>query len=184
MQKLGMLALGSALAFGFWVVATSTATAEVDSNDPRIALADQCDPATFPNGLCMATPHKADVTFGEFGALLFSPLIATVVGHPAWRFEPSYLDVRSAHKLRVTNTGGENHTFTEVAAFGGGFVPALNGAGVAGKVPLTPAPACVPPPGTTIVGPGTTVEIKGLSPGVHAFQCCIHPWMRAVVTVD
>src|ERR1051326_568403 len=91
------------------------------------------------------------------------PLITTVVGHPAWRFEPSYLDVRSGHQLRVTNTGGENHTFTEVAAFGGGVVPPFNGVGAAGKVPLTPAAVCVPPPGTTIVGPGSTVEIKGLS---------------------
>jgi hypothetical protein len=66
----------------------------------------------------MATPHTGEVTFAEFGALLFSPLIATVVGHPAWRFEPSYVELRSGHTLRVTNNGGENHTFTEVAAFG------------------------------------------------------------------
>jgi plastocyanin len=184
MRKLSMLAIGLALVIVSWTIATNSATAQVDSNDARISLADQCDPATFPSGLCMATPHRADVTFGEFGALLFSPLIATVVGHPAWRFEPSYLDVRSGHQLRVTNNGGENHTFTEVAAFGGGFVPPLNGVGAAGKVPLTPAAACVPPPGTTIVGPGSTVEIKGLSSGVHTFQCCIHPWMRAVVTVE
>src|SRR5436309_15385143 len=105
MRKLGTLAFGLALAFGFWAIATSTATAQVDSNDPRIALADQCDPATFPSGLCVATPHRANVTFGEFGALLFSPLIATVVGHPAWRFEPSYLDVKSGHALRGTNSG-------------------------------------------------------------------------------
>jgi hypothetical protein len=49
---------------------------------------------------------------------------------------------------------------------------------------LTPAPACVPPPGTAIVTPGNTMPIAGLSPGVHSFQCCIHPWMRAVVTVE
>jgi hypothetical protein len=28
------------------------------------------------------------------------------------------------------------------------------------------------------------IQIKGLSPGVHKFQCCIHPWMRAVVDVE
>ena len=31
---------------------------------------------------------------------------------------------------------------------------------------------------------GGTVEINQLSPGVHKFQCCIHPWMRAVVDVE
>jgi plastocyanin len=184
MQKLAVLAVGLAVAFGFWALVSTNATAQVNSDDPRIALADQCDPATFPSGLCVATPHTGEVTFAEFRGLLFSPLIATVVGHPAWRFEPSYLELRSGHTLRVTNNGGENHTFTEVVAFGGGFVPALNGVGVAGKVPLTAAAACAPPPGTAIVAPGSTMEITGLPPGVHSFQCCIHPWMRAVVTVE
>ena len=184
MQKLGVLAAGLALAVGFWALVSTNATAQVNSDDPRIALADQCDPATFPSGLCVATPHTGAVTFAEFGALLFSPLIATVVGHPAWRFEPSFVDLKSGHTLRVTNNGGENHTFTEVTAFGGGFVPPLNGVGVPGKVPLTPAAACVPPPGTAIVAPGSTMPITGLSPGVHSFQCCIHPWMRAVVNVE
>lgn len=184
MRKICLLAIGLFVLVGFWTIESSSASAQVNSDDPRIALADQCDPATFPNGLCVATPHRADVTFGQFGALLFSPLIATVVGHPAWHFEPSFVGLRSGHTLRVTNTGGENHTFTEVAAFGGGFVPPLNGVGAVGKVPLIPAAACVPPPGTAIVTPGSTMAINGLSPGVHTFQCCIHPWMRAVVTVE
>ena len=85
--------------------------------------------------------------------------------------------------VRVTNVGGEDHTFTEVTEFGGGFVPPLNGVGgPAGTVPLVPAAACLEQPG--IVAPGDTVQIKGLSPGVHKFQCCIHPWMRAVVDVE
>lgn len=184
MQKLGVPAVGLALALGFWALVSANVQAQINSDDPRIALADQCDPATFPTGLCVASPHTGDVTFAQFRSLLFSPLIATVVGHPAWRFEPSWVELRSGHTLRVTNSGGENHTFTEVAAFGGGFVPPLNGVGVAGKVPLTPAAACVPPPGTAIVVPGSTMEITGLSAGVHSFQCCIHPWMRAVVTVE
>ena len=35
-----------------------------------------------------------------------------------------------------------------------------------------------------VVGPGNAVQIKGLFPGMHKFQCCIHPWMRAVVDVE
>jgi hypothetical protein len=27
------------------------------------------------------------------------------------------------------------------------------------------------------------VQLKGLSAGNHKFQCCIHPWMRAIVKV-
>jgi hypothetical protein len=34
------------------------------------------------------------------------------------------------------------------------------------------------------VTPGNTMSITGLSPGVHTFQCCIHPWMRAAVNVQ
>ncbi|HEV3330525.1 MAG TPA: hypothetical protein VG096_06070 [Bryobacteraceae bacterium] len=184
MRKAGLLALGLAVAVGFWAIENTRAKAEEGDDDPRIALADQCDPATFPSGLCVATNRPDHVTFAEFNALLFSPLIATVVGHPAWTFAPASVDIRSGQTLRVTNTGGEGHTFTEVTAFGGGFVPPLNGVGAAGKTPLTPASACAPPPGTTVVGPGTTVTITGLSPGVHIYQCCIHPWMRAVVTVE
>jgi len=118
-------------------------------------------------------------------ALLFSPLSATVVGHPAWRFEPSYLDVRAGQSLRVTNSGGEGHTFTEVAAFGGGSIPALNGVGgPAGTVPLVPAGQCPANPALlSVVAPGDTIAIK-LPEGVHKFQCCIHPWMRAVVDVE
>jgi hypothetical protein len=28
------------------------------------------------------------------------------------------------------------------------------------------------------------MEIALLSPGNHRFQCCIHPWMRALIKVD
>ena len=27
------------------------------------------------------------------------------------------------------------------------------------------------------------VEVDNLTPGNHKFQCCIHPWMRAIVKV-
>ena len=86
MQKLGVLAVGLALAVGFWALVSANVQAQINSDDPRIALADHGDPATFPTGLCVATPHTGAVTLAEFGALLFSPLIATVVGHPAWRY--------------------------------------------------------------------------------------------------
>jgi plastocyanin len=187
MQKLAILASGLALLVGLWVTWTKVATAQVHSNDPKVAMVDNCDPTTFNAaigpGTCAATPHEHDTTFAEFIGLLFSPLAANVIGHPAWNFAPGYISTRAGQTVRVTNAGGEDHTFTEVAAFGGGFVPALNGVGgPAGTVPLVEAGACLASP--EVVPSGSTVQIKGLSPGVHKFQCCIHPWMRAVVDVE
>ena len=187
MQKLAILASGLAVLVSLWVSWTKVATAQVNSNAPNIAMRDNCDPTTFNAavgpGTCAATPHQLDTTFAEFIGLLFSPLATNVIGHPAWQFAPGYISIKAGQIVRVTNAGGEDHTFTEVTAFGGGFVPPLNGVGgPAGTVPLVEADACIASPG--IIAPGNTVPIAGLTPGVHKFQCCIHPWMRAVVDVE
>jgi len=185
MQKLAILATGLVVLVGFtW---TSVATAQVNSNNPTVRLVDNCDPATFNAaigpGTCLPSPHRFDTTFAEFLGLLFSPLATNVIGHPAWNFSPGYISIPAGHTLRVKNAGGEGHTFTEVTDFGGGFVPALNGVGgPAGTVPLDAAGACLA--GPAVVAPGHAVRITGLSPGVHKFQCCIHPWMRSVVDVE
>jgi hypothetical protein len=74
----------------------------------------------------------------------------------------------------VANLGGRLHTFTPVAQFGGGRVPPLN-------IGLTVAPECA---STAFdVAPGDRLELSGLSAGNHRYQCCIHPWMRAMVKV-
>ena len=185
MRKLALLASVLALLVGLRMTGPKVAMAQVNSDDPKVALVDNCDPATFNAaipGVCATTPHGHDTTFQEFRGFLFSPLATNIIGHPAWQFSPGHISVRAGQTVRVTNAGGEGHTFTEVAAFGGGFVPPLNGVGgPPGTVPLVPAPACQK---ATIVASGDTVQIQGLSPGVHKFQCCIHPWMRAVVTVE
>src|SRR5215510_7058303 len=113
MRRLRMLVYGLTVLAGLWAMGATIAKAQVKSQDPRIALVDNCDPNTFPGGLCVTLPRSSDVTFAEFLAQLFSPLIKTVVGHPSWRFEPSYLDLRAGQTLRITNSGGEAHTFTE-----------------------------------------------------------------------
>jgi len=183
MRKLRMLAYGLAALAGVWAIGTTIAQAQVKSHDPRVALADNCDPITFnavlgPN-VCVG---RGDTTFAEFLAVLFSPLIdnsKVFVGHPAWRFEPSSLDIRVGHTLRVTNSGGEEHTFTEVVNYGGGSIVVLNGADV------TRAPECpANPANLVVVAQGHTVAVTGLSPGPHKFMCCIHPWMRAVIDVE
>ena len=108
--------------------------------------------------------------------LLTSPRSLSTVGHPAWRNEPSYLDIESGKTVAVTNAGGRLHTLTEVAQFGGGRVPPLN-------VGLTPAPECLLP-STTDVAPGASMRISNLGVGIHRFQCCIHPWMRELIAVS
>lgn len=157
--------------------------AQVNSNDPRISIMDDCDPTAFPPGGCLLGSHEGDVTPAGFGALLHSPLYPTVVGHPSWRNEPSYLSVALGKTVKVKNDGGRVHTFTKVASFGGGFVPPLNGVGVPGKVPLIPAPECAPPPVSVLVVPGDSIEVKELAAGTYTYQCCIHPWMRATINV-
>jgi plastocyanin len=124
---------------------------------------------------------NGDVTLAEFNDLLSSPLSEfTVVGHPSWRNEASYLTVRLGRTVHVRNEGGRGHTFTEVAEFGGGRVPPLRDG-------LTVAPECTLSPGgvdPTALDPGDRLELRELGPGLHLFQCCIHPWMRAAIRVE
>jgi len=149
-----------------------------DDQNRKIQIRDDCDPtdpAWAPTGGC--TLKGGAVNFAEFGLLLFSPLSAgSPIGHPAWRMDPTYVRIDPNDTLRVTNTGGRHHTFTEVAQFGGGFVGGLNGT-------LLVAPEC-PPAASAQLAPGDTVNIHSLSVGDHRFQCCIHPWMRMLVKVE
>ena len=83
----------------------------------------------------------------------------------------------------IENRGGEDHTFTEVAQFGGGVVGVLNG--LSGNP--VPAPECLGPldiihAGEVVEGP--TAGSSNLPVGIHRFQCCIHPWMRTVIEVS
>lgn len=149
-----------------------------DEDNRKIAIRDNCDPtdpAWAPTGGCLL--RRGDVRVAEFSALLRSPLTipanASLIGHPAWRNDPSYLSVEQGKSVRVINEGGRVHTFTEVAAFGGGRVPPLS-------IALTPAPEC---PNAVNIAPGERVNLNVLPLGIHKYQCCIHPWMRAVVNV-
>ena len=153
--------------------------ASVASATGKIAAVDYCDPddaAWAPTGGCLL--KEGDVTLAEFNSLLTSMFSPAVVGHPGWAFEPSFVEVAPDEKLRVRNEGGRMHTFTEVAAFGGGFVPPLS-------IGLLQAPECAAAAnGPTVLPAGEQLELRGLAEGNHLFQCCIHPWMRAMVRVE
>ncbi len=168
---LALLVIGIvvALLVGPWRMGTVRA-----AENNEVAVLDDCDPTDptwAPTGGCAL--EKGDVNFNEFFALVPSPLSLATVGHPAWRNQPSYLKVEPNETVKVTNKGGRGHTFTEVAAFGGGRVPPLN-------LGLKPAPECA---AATDLSPGASMEVAGLSVGNHRFQCCIHPWMRALIKV-
>jgi hypothetical protein len=180
--------------FALWTALSPT---QVDANNRvvRIALEDDCDtndPAwDNADGSEGCVLKRGTVTRAEFnffsvltpgtppGPPPGTPLAAAVIGHPSWRFDPGYLAVEAGQRLRVRNEGGRGHTFTEVASFGGGFVPPL-------RFGLAPAPAClaIASDPTQVLAPGARTDVSELAPGIHQFQCCIHSWMRTVVKVS
>jgi plastocyanin len=149
-------------------------------NDDKVALVDDCDPDADWGavGGCQRNHNDGNVTLAEFNLLVASPLSINpvFVGHPSWRIEPGYLTVELGDGVRVRNLGGRNHTFTRVAQFGAGVVPQLSAG-------FNPAPECAT---REVVAPGDRSEVAGLSAangGVNRYQCCFHPWMRAVIKV-
>jgi len=160
-----------ALLVTFWALGVSDAAAT------NVKIQDECDPATFNAvglGVICDPSFDGGVTFPEFASFL-SP---SAFGHPAWRFNAPYLEVQPSETLQIKNNGGEDHTFTEVSAFGGGRVDALNS-----PLGLTPRPECAADVAPSL-HPGDSVQLKGLSEGQHLFECCIHPWMHAVIDVQ
>ena len=157
-----------------------------------ISIRDFCDPATFnanpPAGIGPGTCIRDDnvsVNGSEKLAGFFAEL-GQEKSAGAWRFNPDRVKTEEGVNLTLVSRGGETHTFTRVAEFGGGFVPPLN---AASGNPV-PRPECaqvvngqlVPQPpsanniflehGETEPGPRIVGDEEA------KFQCCIHPWMR------
>lgn len=143
-------------------------------------ISDDCDPATFNavlgDGACVG---NGKTTFDEFIGEL-----AATQAVKAWNIKPDKARMNVGRTTTIENRGGEVHTFTKVADFGGGFVPDLNG--LSGNP--VPAPECLNfgailfiPAGATAEGP--TAGSSDLPVGTSRFQCCIHPWQRTVVEV-
>ena len=154
-----------------------TAIADDGGMTRTVRIEDRCEPTSFNAaigaGTCVPNEH-GDVTFGEF----LEELNPADFGDDHWRFSRENFSVEKGERVALTNPGGEAHTFTEVAAFGGGCVEDLNGPlGLTGL----DGPAC----GAAFAGiilPGAKVTLPALSPGQHKFICVIHPWMRSTVT--
>jgi plastocyanin len=147
----------------------------VGGSERVVTMTDACDPTTFNEavepGTCV---RNGGVTFDKF--------VEELTKHAeigAWHFAPATMTAEKGQTIVAFNRGGEVHTFTEVAEFGGGVVGFLNDLA---KTPNV-AKECPKLEDDDFVAPGTTYREELDEAGVHKFQCCIHPWMRATVTV-
>lgn len=138
-----------------------------------VALMDACDPesfnAAFGPGTCI---RNGGVTLEKFIEQLEKHQRAG-----GWFQAPKLMSAKVGDDLLAVNRGGEVHTFTEVAQFGGGFIDFLN---QLTGTPI-PAPECLTLEGGDFVPPGGTFPESVSGPGQVHFQCCIHPWMRTTV---
>jgi plastocyanin len=171
-----MVRRGSILAAaGSLLLTLAWSTSALASAEHRtVQMLDACDGPSFNavigDGACS---RAGGVTFDKFIGQL-----GAMGSAPAWRFSPTSMRIAAGSEIDAYNKGGEFHTFTEVANFGGGCVPELNAV-----LGLTPVPECANPAlfGTTGAAPGGEVETGSLPAGTHKFQCLIHPWMRTTV---
>jgi plastocyanin len=178
--KFGLIA-GSLLFAG----ATNALAQKNENENPpsvaQIVALDECDPVTF--NAALGAGFCKNVTLGAFTKLpdLFAKAKAGTPD-PGWDFEPDTLHIKKGATLIVVDQGGEPHTFTEVAQFGGGFIPGLNAPGE-NTVPECAGGFSKVAVAKTRILQGSHVQITGLSQGEHLFECCIHPWMRVKVEV-
>src|SRR5690242_2676203 len=147
----------------------------------QIVALDECDPSTF--NAALGPGFCRNVALGASTKLpdLFAKA-ASGAPDPAWDFEPDAVRVREGTLLSVVNQGGEPHTFTEVASFGGGFIPGLNAPGENTVDECSGGFSNLAVAKTRILQ-GSELKLGDLPRGKHRFQCCIHPWMRMEVDV-
>jgi plastocyanin len=156
------------------LAARATAAASIRSTI-SVNLHDACDPASFDAAVGPGTcVRNGGMKFGQFVAELTKHQEAG-----AWHFAPPTFTANVGQTIVARNLGGEVHTFTEVTEFGGGIIPFLND--LSGTPDI--ADGCKALEDDDFVSPGTTYSAPIALPGTHKFQCCIHPWMRSVVTV-
>lgn len=142
------------------------------STSRQVSMMDACSPS-FNDFIAPGTCSRP-------GGVFFLDFIAQLERNQfagAWHNAPSQTDAWLGDSLVAVNKGGEVHTFTRVASFGGGSVPMLNALSHAGLE----VQECMDE--KTIVFPGGTDSETLDQAGELKFQCCIHPWMRTTVLV-
>jgi plastocyanin len=151
--------------------------ASAGASHRNVQILDACDPATFNAAL----GDGACVRKG--GGVKFETFIDQLIAKgeaPAWRFSPGQLKLDAGGTITARNKGGEFHTFSEVAAFGGGCILEINE-----LLGLEQVPECSIGDifATTGVPPGASLTTEPLAAGQHRFMCLIHPWQRTSATV-
>jgi plastocyanin len=109
----------------------------------------------------------------------FDQFVAQLTRHghvQGYDFSPPSFSVKPGQEIVARNNGGELHTFTQVAAFGGGIVAFLNQ--LSGNPVVAPECTSLAPGDFVPSGGSFTTSVAGTGPVL--FQCCIHPWMRAI----
>ncbi len=173
------------LAGGVFLAAVPCASAQGNGNSPGIAQVvalDECDPTTF--NAALGADECKNIASG-FSIMLGNLVAGAEAGtpDPGWDYEPDTLTIKQGTVVSAVNQGGEVHTFTEVKAFGNGFVPPLNPGGATSVIPECSGGFGSVAVAKTRILQGSHLDITGLSKGKHLFECCIHPWMRMEVDV-
>jgi plastocyanin len=166
--------IAAGLALAALTLAPYAADAAKSGNEIRVE--DRCEPVSFNAAIGPDTcVGNGTTTFDEF----LEDLNPVDFGDDHWRFQVSGSAIKLGESINVINKGGEFHTFTEVAAFGGGCVPLINDA-----LGLPFAPECATPafPASGIPA-GLALTVTPQSKGTHHYICLIHPWMRTDVVV-
>ena len=150
----------------------------------QVVALDECDPVTFN----ATPPAGAGADFCRNVALGYSTTLSALftsaeagTPDPGWDFEPEKLVIKKGAIVSVVDQGGEPHTFTEVKAFGNGFIPGLNPMSATSVIPECSGGFKNIAVAKTRILQGSHLDITGLSKGKHLFECCIHPWMRMEV---
>jgi hypothetical protein len=167
-------ALLASLAASLLLVAAFGSVVHAKSDQRSVQILDNCDPVTFNavlgDGACVRPG----------GGLTFDKLVARLVADgrvASWRFSPSHLKTGAGGIVTANNRGGETHSFTEVAAFGGSCFQEIND-----LLGTSPVPECANPAVFgTFVPAGGSLATAPLPAGTHLFQCVIHPWQRTTV---
>ena len=182
------------------LVLVPTSVAAADHRTVRAY--DDCDAKTF-NANVPPNPDGSPGCVGD-GRTKFNDFIGQLVENGLvpnesakdWDFDREDSTIDRFGRLTIENRGGEYHTFTEVDAFGGSCIPLVNVALNTNAAPadrVGPVPECneLAPNGLPLIlatgvlpNRTLTVDRSTLTPGVHHFQCLIHPWMHSTVTVQ
>ncbi len=176
-----LLAIAATLAFA------THAMAQGNGGLAQVVVLDECDPDTFNAALGRGRAgfcHNVALAAFGFATTLADLLSRAESGNPdpGWDFEPDHVTIKKGTVVSVVDQGGEPHTFTEVKAFGNGFLPPLNPGSATTVIPECDGGfrTCSRQDASRSRQPARRhrpVEREA------SIQCCIHPWMRMEVDV-